>query len=79
MSRGRYELIKEKMMQEKIKQKKEWIRDSLPTPPSPPKHHKKWIRDRTKPSGEFISEETRLIAYKIVSKCIPYIFFVRYI
>src|SRR3954470_6360494 len=47
MSRGGYELIEEKMMQEKIKQRQESAGDSIPTPPSPPKRHEKWIRGRT--------------------------------
>ncbi|WVZ08145.1 hypothetical protein V8G54_021491 [Vigna mungo] len=32
---------------------------------SPPPRHEKWKRARTKPSGEYTSEETRLIAEKI--------------
>lgn len=71
MSRRGYELIEEKMMQEKIKQRQESNGDSIPTPPSPPKHNEKWIRGRKKPSGEYTSEETQLVADKIVSKCIP--------
>ncbi|XP_058740299.1 uncharacterized protein LOC131612541 [Vicia villosa] len=67
MSRGGYELIEEKMMQEKIKQRQESAGDSLPTPPSPPKRHEKWIRGRTKPSGEYTSKETQLVADKIDS------------
>lgn len=71
MSRGGYELIEEKMIQEKIKQRQESAGDSLPTPPSPPKRHEKWIRGRKKPLGEYTSEETRLVPDKIVNKCIP--------
>jgi hypothetical protein len=75
MSRGGYELIEEKMMQEKIKQRQESAGEALPTPPSPPKRHEKWLRGRKRPSGEFTSEETRLVADNIVSKllfCIHY-------
>jgi hypothetical protein len=68
MSRGGYELIEEKMMQEKIKQRQESAGEALPTPPSPPKRHEKWLRGRKRPSGEFTSEETRLVADNIVSK-----------
>ncbi|WVZ23468.1 hypothetical protein V8G54_002012 [Vigna mungo] len=32
---------------------------------SPPARHEKWKRARTKPSGEYTSEETRLVAEKI--------------
>ncbi|XP_022638531.1 uncharacterized protein LOC111241977 [Vigna radiata var. radiata] len=32
---------------------------------SPPPRHEKWKRARTKPSGEYTSEETRLVAEKI--------------
>ncbi|KAK2394716.1 hypothetical protein QL285_056518 [Trifolium repens] len=65
MSRGGYELIEEKMMQEKIKQRQESAGEALPTPPSPPKRHEKWLRGRKRPSGEFTSEETRLVADNI--------------
>ncbi|XP_045818718.1 uncharacterized protein LOC123911353 [Trifolium pratense] len=67
MSRGGYELIEEKMMQEKIKQRQESAGESLPTPPSPPKRHEKWIVGRTKPSGEYTSKETQVVADKITS------------
>jgi hypothetical protein len=67
MSRGGYELIEEKMMQDKIKQRQESAGESILTPPSPPKRHEKWIMGRKKPSGEYTSEETRLVADKIVS------------
>ncbi|WJX51306.1 hypothetical protein P8452_37514 [Trifolium repens] len=67
MSRGGYELIEEKMMQEKIKQRQESAGEALPTPPSPPKRHEKWLRGRKRPSGEFTSEETRLVADNINS------------
>ncbi|WVZ22267.1 hypothetical protein V8G54_000811 [Vigna mungo] len=35
---------------------------------SPPPRHEKWKRARTKPSGEYTSEETRLVAERIVSR-----------
>jgi hypothetical protein len=54
-------------MQDKIKQRQESAGESILTPPSPPKRHEKWIRGRKKPSGEYTSEETRLVADKIVS------------
>ena len=68
LSRGGYELLEEKMMEEKIKQRQESIEDSVVAPPSPPKRHEKWIRARQKSSGEYMSEETRCVADKIVSK-----------
>lgn len=69
LSRGGYELLEEKMMQEKIKQRQESIENSsVAAPPSPPKRHEKWIRARQKSSGEYMSEETRCMADKIVSK-----------
>jgi hypothetical protein len=67
LSRGGYELLEEKMMHEKLKQRQESIEDSS-APPSPPKRHEKWIRARQKSSGEYTSEETHCIADKIVSK-----------
>ena len=37
-------------------------------PPSPLKRHEKWKRARQKKSGDYINEESRIIAEKIVSK-----------
>jgi hypothetical protein len=41
-------------------------------PPAPPARHEKWIRARQKSSGEYMSEETRCIADKIVSIQLTY-------
>lgn len=57
-------------MQEKLKNRQEAAGDSDIPPPSPPQRHEKWKRARLKPSGEYTSEETRLVAKKIVSKCL---------
>ncbi|PNX83361.1 TNP1, partial [Trifolium pratense] len=46
VSRGGYELIEDKMMQDEIKQRQKSAGDSLPTPPSSPKRYEKWIRGR---------------------------------
>ncbi|XP_058766677.1 uncharacterized protein LOC131640284 [Vicia villosa] len=53
------------MMQEKLKERQEIAGESEVTPPSPPKRHEKWKRARLKPSGEYTSEGTRLVAEKI--------------
>jgi hypothetical protein len=68
LSRGGYELLEEKMMQEKLKQKQESLGGSVAAPPSPPARHEKWKRARQKPSGDYTSEDARIIAEKIVSK-----------
>ncbi|WVZ24705.1 hypothetical protein V8G54_003249 [Vigna mungo] len=63
LSRGGYDRLEEIMIREA---------SSLATDDqldlsliSPPPRHEKWKRTRTKPSGEYISEETRLVAEKI--------------
>ncbi|KAK2370751.1 hypothetical protein QL285_083768 [Trifolium repens] len=67
LSRGGYELLEEKMMQEKLKQKQESLGGSVAAPPSPPARHEKWKRARQKPSGDYTSEDARIIAEKIDS------------
>jgi hypothetical protein len=56
------------MMKEKLKQKQESLGGSVAAPPSPPARHEQWKRARQKPSGDYTSEDTRIIAEKIVSK-----------
>ena len=60
------------MMQEKVKQIQEasQLDPSLAVvePPSPLKRHEKWKRARQKKSGDYINEDARIIAEKIVSK-----------
>jgi hypothetical protein len=68
LSRGGYELLQEKMVKEKLKQKQESLGGSVAAPPSPPARHEQWKRARQKPSGDYTSEDTRIIAEKIVSK-----------
>ncbi|WJX69378.1 hypothetical protein P8452_53631 [Trifolium repens] len=67
LSRGGYELLEEKMMQEKLKQKQESLGGSVAAPPSPPARHEKWKRARQKPSGDYTTEDARIIAEKIDS------------
>ncbi|WJX74170.1 hypothetical protein P8452_57856 [Trifolium repens] len=67
LSRGGYELLQEKMMKEKLKQKQESLGGSVAAPPSPPARHEQWKRARQKPSGDYTSEDTRIIAEKIDS------------
>ncbi|XP_024638795.1 uncharacterized protein [Medicago truncatula] len=67
LSKGGYALLVKKMMQEKLKNRQEAAGDSDIPPPSPPQRHEKWKRARLKPSGEYTSEETRLVAKKIDS------------
>ncbi|GAU15583.1 hypothetical protein TSUD_108410 [Trifolium subterraneum] len=67
LSRGGYELLQEKMMQEKLKEKKETLGGSVAAPPSPPARHEQWKRARQKPSGDYTTEDTRIIAEKIDS------------
>ncbi|CAJ2660611.1 unnamed protein product [Trifolium pratense] len=67
LSRGGYDLLQEKMMQEKLKEKPESLGGSVAAPPSPPPRHEQWKRARQKPSGDYTSEDTRIIAEKIDS------------
>jgi hypothetical protein len=69
LSQGGYDLLV-KMMQEKLKERQEAAGDTKVPPPSPPQRHEKWKRARIKLSGEYTSEETRVLAEKIVSKCL---------
>lgn len=68
LSRGGYALLEKKMIQEKLKERQKSAGDSEVSPPSPPSRHEMWKRARQTPSGEYTSEETRLIVEKIVSK-----------
>lgn len=54
-------------MQEKLKQKYESLGDTVAPPPSPPTRHEQWKKARQNASGDFITEDTRIIAEKIVS------------
>jgi hypothetical protein len=56
------------MMAEKLKERQEAAGGAEVPPPSPPKLHERWKRARLKPSGEYTSEETRVIAETIVCK-----------
>ncbi|CAI8592519.1 unnamed protein product [Vicia faba] len=67
LSRGGYELLEEKIMQEKLKQKDESSGDSVIAPPSPPARHEQWKKARQNASGDYITEDTRIIAEKIDS------------
>ena len=73
LSRGGYDLLTQKMMEEKSRLRQSELASSglseeqIP-PPSPPKRHQKWKRARTKPSGDMTSLEAREIAARIVSK-----------
>ena len=72
LSRGGYDLLTQRMMEEKARLRETELASSglsqedLP-PPSPPKRHQKWKRARQKPSGDMTSEEARHIAERIVS------------
>ncbi|KEH32920.1 TNP1-like protein [Medicago truncatula] len=67
LSQGGYELLEKKMMEEKLKERQEAAGDIEVPPPSPPQRHEKWKRARIKPSGEYTSEDTRVVAETIDS------------
>ncbi|KAL3652673.1 Proteasome subunit beta type-3 [Castilleja foliolosa] len=66
-SRGGYEVLTQKMMDEKFKARQQASDDpsAIIEPPSPPSRHETWKRARVKPSGEYINQETGDIAAKI--------------
>lgn len=70
LSRGGYELLVQKIVEEKKKQRQKASQSGPPQvvdPPSPPPRHEKWKKARLKKSGEYTSEDTRLVAEKIDS------------
>jgi len=72
LSRGGYEYLKNKLMEEKKKKQLEEVAQSKSTdividPPSPIKRHVKWKMAHTKKSGQMTSEVAKKIADKIVS------------
>ncbi|KAL3616136.1 hypothetical protein CASFOL_040026 [Castilleja foliolosa] len=66
-SRGGYEVLTQKIIDEKLKARKAASDDpsEIIQPPSPPSRHEAWKRARIKPSGEYINPETSVIAEKI--------------
>ena len=68
LSRGGYDLLEKKIMEEKIKSLHDssTSEDVLP-PPSPPSRHEKWKLARTKPGGQMTSAKSEEIAHRIVS------------
>ncbi|KAL3634191.1 hypothetical protein CASFOL_021245 [Castilleja foliolosa] len=68
-SRGGYDLLERKMMDEKIKTRREASQDpsEIIPPPSPPTRHEKWKRARMNTSGKYITPEVEMIAEKINS------------
>ena len=71
LSRGGYQLLEEKMMNEKQKQQQEASASnpsvSMISPPSPPSRHEKWKQARIKKSDEYTSADSKSIVEKIVS------------
>ncbi|KAL3628065.1 Proteasome subunit beta type-3 [Castilleja foliolosa] len=66
-SRGGYEVLTQKIIDEKYKTRQQASDDpsEIIPPPSPPSRHETWKRARLKPSGEFINPEVTTIAAKI--------------
>ncbi|KAL3622862.1 hypothetical protein CASFOL_033277, partial [Castilleja foliolosa] len=66
-SRGGYELLTQKIMDEKFMARKAASDDpsEIIQPPSPPSRHEAWKRAHINPSGQYINPETSVIAEKI--------------
>ncbi|KAK7271448.1 hypothetical protein RJT34_27371 [Clitoria ternatea] len=70
LSRGGYELLEERMMKEKLEEQIKASQSepsAIVSPPSPPTRHEKWKRARQNKSGEYTTEEARMVAEKIDS------------
>ncbi|KAL3655276.1 hypothetical protein CASFOL_001062 [Castilleja foliolosa] len=68
-SRGGYELLGKKIMEEKIKERQAASQDpsEIIPPPSPPTRHEKWKRARIDKSGKYTTPEVEIIAQRIDS------------
>ncbi|KAL3617165.1 hypothetical protein CASFOL_038912 [Castilleja foliolosa] len=68
-SRGGYELLSKKIMDEKIKERQEASQDpsEIIPPPSPPTRHEQWKRARINKAGQYITPEVKDIAERIDS------------
>ncbi|KAL3621820.1 Proteasome subunit beta type-3 [Castilleja foliolosa] len=66
-SRGVYEVLTQKIIDEKLKTRQQASDDpsDIIQPTSPPSRHETWKRARIKPSGDYINPETSAIAAKI--------------
>ena len=71
LSRGGYQLLEERMLLDKQRQREEASASdpsiSMVGPPSPPSRHEKWKQARIKKSGQYTSKDSQSIAEKIVS------------
>jgi len=72
LSRGGYDYLEQKLLDEKTKKKLEEATqsgsaDGVIDPPSPIRRHVKWKMARTKKTGEMATEAAKEIAEKIVS------------
>jgi len=72
LSRGGYEFLENKLIEEKKKKQleeatKSGSTDTIIDPPSPIRRHVKWKMARTKKPGQMTSEAAKKIADKIVS------------
>ena len=74
LSRGGYEFLENKLMEENKKKQleeaaKSGSTDTVIDPPSPIRRHVKWKMARTKKIGQMTFEAAKEIADKIVSHC----------
>ena len=72
LSRGGYEFLENKLMEEKKKKQLEEVTksgstDTVIDPPSPIRRHMKWKMAHTKKTGQMTFEVAKKIANKIVS------------
>ncbi|XP_027911496.1 uncharacterized protein LOC114170208 [Vigna unguiculata] len=68
LSRGGYDLLEKRMMEEKLKKQTDIAAaEEVPSPPSPPSRHEKWKMARTKAGGLMTFEKSMMIAKRIIS------------
>jgi len=68
LSRGGYDLLERKMMEEKFRKLQNTSSSNdVGGPPSPLSRHEKWKLARTKPGGQMTSAKSKEIAQRIVS------------
>ncbi|GER51141.1 plant invertase/pectin methylesterase inhibitor [Striga asiatica] len=69
LSRGGYDFMIQKIMDEKYRTRKEASTDpsEIIPPPSPPSRHELWKRARITKKGDYVSKEAKIVADKISS------------
>ncbi|CAJ1939066.1 unnamed protein product, partial [Sphenostylis stenocarpa] len=68
LSRGGYQLLERKLIEEKRKASQEASQSDpscVTSPPSPPSRHEKWKKARQSKKGDYTTVESRIVGQKI--------------